>query len=174
MIKKELAKLEADEASKSDEEDERPIRETPEEMRKRLAEELRHKIALLGGVLAERIHHHLRNVWFKGNQALFEYWWDYVAWMLQRQYKPIKIFWMMMGDQGVGKNAILDWVRERFMGNAVTRQTENQEAVLSKFSGDLKTNVLFLQMDELSGNNGKSKIVDHMKRLVYGDSTPTP
>ena len=42
--------------------------------------------------------------------------------------------------------------------------------MFSKFWGDLKTNVLFLQMDELSGTNGKSKIVDHMKRLVTADT----
>ena len=83
LIKKVLAKLEADEASKSEEEEERPERKTPEEMRERLAKQLRHKVARL----AERIRDHLRNVWFKGNQALFEYR-DCVAWMLQRPSKP--------------------------------------------------------------------------------------
>ena len=141
-----------------------PSDESDEERRMRLLKQLRRKVKRL----ARRITNHVLQVWFNGDEALVDYWWDYVAWMLQRPYKPTKVFWMIIGDPGVGKNAILDWVREQLMGSAVTRQPEDPYRVFENYSGDFKSSVIFLQMDEMQ--LVEKKVVEHIKRLVTADT----
>jgi hypothetical protein len=94
------------------------------------------------------IRRHILEVLFSGVEADAEWFLDYLGAIVQRPWVKTGVVVLFTGAQGAGKNTVLDFFRERILGEAITAQIQKpQQGLLDRF-GALHLHRILVQIDE--------------------------
>jgi hypothetical protein len=110
----------------------------------------------------ELIYQHIRYL-CEDDSTVFMKFLDLIAYKLQNPLTLIPILWIFYGEQGCGKNILIDWIGQSIFGNDYYT-TDTLTNIMDKY-GNLRENKLLINVDELSMSESK-KHEEQMKRLI--------
>lgn len=116
------------------------------------------------------IEAHVREVLCDGDAAHAAWLLDYMAVVVQRPWAKTGVAVVVSGPQGAGKNAVLDFFREKVLGPRVTAalQDPKRQGLFGHFAAAHAGKVL-VQIDEAEGLAGVDAALKH---LVTGTTAP--
>ena len=117
-------------------------------------------------LLIAPILEHLRDVVCDGRADHAEWLLDYFAALVQRPWRRTGVALLLTGVQGAGKNTLLDFVRERVLGAAVTSHLHDVRHALCGRFAEGCDRVILCQVDEAWF--GRPQDAEHVKHLITG------
>lgn len=98
-------------------------------------------------------------------QEHYEFFLKYFSHIIQYPNKKTKVNIVISGEDGTGKSIIFDYFREMILGQDLSAQTDNTDDLFNQFS-NLLVKKLFLQIDEISCDDFKSKKGERLKNII--------
>jgi hypothetical protein len=123
-------------------------------------------------VLLEPIFYHMREVITAGNETHAQWFFDWIANMVQRPWQMSEVAVSLYGKCGVGKGILFEWLRHKIMGSACTYQTAKPDRYITGTFNEGMINKVFVQIDEAKSGSVKEtedilKDVITNKTFVY-------
>lgn len=116
--------------------------------------------------LVQPIVDHITKVITCGNEAHTQWILDYFANIVQRPANPTHVAILLYGTQGAGKGKVIQFMRERVLGEDSTNQSSNTEHDLFGRFSNLTVGRVLVQLDEL---DDVYKYTDRLKDYITGD-----
>ena len=113
----------------------------------------------------DKILWHIRYIWCKNNDDLYNYIINWLAHLMQYPYKKIGVAMLLKSKQGSGKNIIWEFIADFIIGKKYSLVIGDIDRLLGRFNAIVQNKVITI-CDEISNNGGAYKSNDKLKNLI--------
>ena len=113
----------------------------------------------------DKILWHIRYIWCKNNDDLFNYIINWLAHLMQIPYKKVGVSILLKSQQGAGKNIIWEFIADFIIGKKYSLVIGDIDRLLGKFNTIVENKILTI-CDEISNYGGPFKSNHKLKNLI--------
>ncbi len=113
----------------------------------------------------DKILWHIRHIWCKNNDDLYNYIINWLAHLMQYPYKKIGIAILLKSEQGAGKNIIWEFIADCIIGKKYSLVIGDIDRLLGRFNSIVQNRLLTI-CDEISNYGGAFKSNNKLKNLI--------
>ncbi|MEM3063557.1 MAG: DUF5906 domain-containing protein [Nitrososphaerota archaeon] len=119
----------------------------------------------------EVLLHHLRKVWCKDNDEIYDYLIKWFAWIFQRNESKTGVAIILHSPPGCGKSIIVDFIGNKVLGEKYYTKVNSWDKLLQRFNSHLMHKILICG-EELSTDNIFSNKVNYekLKSMITDDT----
>jgi len=113
----------------------------------------------------DRILWHIRYIWCKNNDDLYNYIINWLAHLMQKPYKKIEVAILLKSKQGAGKNVICEFIGDYIIGKQYSLVLGDIDRLFARFNVIMQNRLLTI-LDEISNYGGAHKSNNKLKNLI--------
>ena len=108
---------------------------------------------------------HIKHIWCKNKNDLYNYIINWLAHWMQFPYKKIGVAILLKSKQGSGKNIIWEWIGDYIIGRQYSLVLGDIDRLFTRFNVIMENRLLTI-LDEISSYGGAYKSNNKLKNLI--------